>query len=201
MSKSRRDASSRVAAAPQKSDGQADARNPWTEPVYGRLERLTERMLRRFAVVRSNDEAKDVLNSAVVRLLKASYKEQPLPEEQFIALAVAGIRCELLNLANKYRGRSWRFTHAANPSQPGKKSRTEWDIEEPAEIARHLDDWTEFHESVDHLPLVEREVVSLLFYHGWKQEEVGDLFQMSVRTIRQRWKSGMRKVQFAAGQD
>jgi RNA polymerase sigma factor (sigma-70 family) len=157
-------------------------------------------MWRRFPGVRSNDEAEDILHTAVLRSLKALHKLGPLPEEQFIALVVARIRREFFDRATRYRGPEWRFTHAANPSRPGKESRTEWDIEEPAEFTRYLDDWTEFHESVDHLPLVEREVVSLLFYHGWKQEEVGDLFQMSVRTIRQRWKACLRRLEHASHQ-
>jgi|SRR6516162_9581333 hypothetical protein len=49
--------------------------------------------------------------------------------------------------------------------------------------------------SIRYLPPVEREVASLLIYHRWTQDEVAELFQVSVRSIRQRWKWALRKVQ------
>ena len=41
------------------------------------------------------------------------------------------------------------------------------------------------------LPVREREVVGLVFYHGWTQGQVAELFQVDVRTVRRWWESAM----------
>ena len=51
-----------------------------------------------------------------------------------------------------------------------------------------------FHEGVACLPAEEREVVSLIFYHGWTQVEVADLFQINERTVRRPWESALVKL-------
>jgi DNA-directed RNA polymerase specialized sigma24 family protein len=40
----------------------------------------------------------------------------------------------------------------------------------------------------------EREVVSLLFYHGWKQAEVAELLGVTVRTVQRRWQAALVKL-------
>jgi RNA polymerase sigma-70 factor (ECF subfamily) len=59
--------------------------------------------------------------------------------------------------------------------------------------------WILFHEAVDRLPIEEREVVGLRFYHGWKQKHIAELFQVDVRTVRRRWSSAREKLQVLAG--
>jgi RNA polymerase sigma factor (sigma-70 family) len=54
--------------------------------------------------------------------------------------------------------------------------------------------WVRFHALVDNLPVEEREVVGLIFYHGWTQQQVAELFQVSVRTIRRRWISACQRL-------
>ena len=44
------------------------------------------------------------------------------------------------------------------------------------------------------LPAEEREVVGLIFYHGWEQAKVAELFQVNERTVRRRWQSAMLKL-------
>lgn len=44
------------------------------------------------------------------------------------------------------------------------------------------------------LPTDEREVVGLIFYHGWSQEEVAELFQVTERTVRRWWQSARLKL-------
>ena len=61
------------------------------------------------------------------------------------------------------------------------------------------DHWVRFHEAVDQLPIEEREVVGLVFYHGWTQEQIAELFQVDERTIRRRWSSACKKIRASAG--
>lgn len=58
-----------------------------------------------------------------------------------------------------------------------------------------LDMWTAFHERVKQLPAEEREVVGLIFYHGWTQAQVAELLQVNERTIRRWWVAAQMKLQ------
>ena len=40
-------------------------------------------------------------------------------------------------------------------------------------------------------PLAQREVVGLIYYHGWTQAQVAELFQVNVRTVRRWWESAL----------
>ena len=57
-----------------------------------------------------------------------------------------------------------------------------------------MEKWAAFHEEVARLPAEEREVVGLVFYHGWKQAEVAELFGVTVRTVQRWWESAMRTL-------
>jgi RNA polymerase sigma factor (sigma-70 family) len=49
--------------------------------------------------------------------------------------------------------------------------------------------WGRFHEAVEKLPLDQREVFSLAFYHGWTQPQIAQLHAVDERTIRRRWQA------------
>ena len=51
-----------------------------------------------------------------------------------------------------------------------------------------------YHEEMETLPTEEREVVSLVFYHRWTQQEVAELFQVNERTVRRYWQSALFKL-------
>jgi RNA polymerase sigma factor (sigma-70 family) len=47
---------------------------------------------------------------------------------------------------------------------------------------------------VEHLPEDEREVVGLIFYHGWTQAEAAELLGVDARTVRRRWRSACLRL-------
>jgi DNA-directed RNA polymerase specialized sigma24 family protein len=51
------------------------------------------------------------------------------------------------------------------------------DPPDQANQEQNLERWCAFHEQVEALPAAEREVVSLLFYHGWTKAEIARLFE------------------------
>ncbi len=67
----------------------------------------------------------------------------------------------------------------------------------PADLER----WSAFHEEVARLPVEEREVVSLVFYHGWTQGEVAELVGTTERTVRRHWKAAMLKLNHILGEN
>ena len=54
--------------------------------------------------------------------------------------------------------------------------------------------WCAFHEAVERLPLMEREVVGLKFYHGWTNQAIGEVFGVSEKMVRKHWQSACMKL-------
>jgi RNA polymerase sigma-70 factor (ECF subfamily) len=164
--------------------------------VCGQLERLARRMLRGFPNVRRRADTGDVLQSALMRLLHTLQATRPENTRHFMILAALHIRRELLDLARHFRNRL-DCPRGAADEEDGEVAG------EPADFngapAGDLDLWSAFHEQVDLLPVEEREVVGLTFYHGWSQAQIAELFQVNERTIRRRWRSAALKLTAALG--
>jgi len=176
--------------------GDPNARNDLLKGVCERLEHLARKMLRRFPNVHRWADTDDVMQNALMRLLHG-LQQMPPPGSmrEFYALAAQQLRWELLDLARHYASCKGpgglqlglspdedSENPGAEPSAPG---------EDPAEV----ESWCRFHKEVDRLPPEEREIVGLIFYHGWKQADVADLFQITERTVRRRWATAMEKLQ------
>jgi RNA polymerase sigma-70 factor (ECF subfamily) len=164
--------------------GDSQAREELLRAAYPRMEALARTMLRSFPALRRFNDTGDVLQNATLRLIRSLRQIDPLPAStrEFFGLAAAEIRRELLDLArslttDKRRGEV-PPTGGASPVNKAIDPRASGD---------DLEWWTTFHESVDKLPAEEREVVGLLFYHGWTQARVAELFGVSERTIARRW--------------
>jgi RNA polymerase sigma-70 factor (ECF subfamily) len=166
--------------------GEAAAREELLRGVGHRLEKLAHKMLRRFPDVGRWFQTDDVLQNALLRLLRALHEVRPDSMRGFFSLAAEQLRRELLDLARRIRGpRGLGANHdsAENRTSPAP---------EPTDLAEGADDvdrWCCFHAEVEKLPAEEREVVGLVFYHGWSQAEIAELFQIDVRTVRRRWRS------------
>src|SRR5438309_1494875 len=84
--------------------GDAAARDELLRRACGRLELLTRRMLRGFPGVHRWEQTDDVLQNALVRLLRALKEIQPATTRDFLALSTKQIRRELIDLARHYFG-------------------------------------------------------------------------------------------------
>jgi RNA polymerase sigma factor (sigma-70 family) len=69
-----------------------------------------------------------------------------------------------------------------------------WQPQAPED--ERLDRWCAFHEAVALLPPEQREVVGLIFYHGWSQGEVAEVLQVTPRTVRRWWAAAMVTVRY-----
>jgi RNA polymerase sigma factor (sigma-70 family) len=137
-------------------------------------------MLRRFPVVRSQNETADVVQEASLRLLNALREVGPATTRHFFALASRHIRFTLLDLARQCR-RGVPSPLREHPEPVAVASG-------PAE-AGDLLRWQALHEAAERLPAVEREVFGLRFYHGWAWPQIAELLQVNERTARRRWVS------------
>ena len=172
--------------------GDLAARDELLKGVGARLEKLAHKMLRKFPHVRRWTETGDVLQNAIIRLLRALESIRPKTTRDFFNLAAVQIRRELIDMARHYYG-----PHGAAANLESGHG----DTSGPADSAEHdLEFWTAFHTAVETLPVEEREVVSLVFYHGWQQQQVADLFQVNARTVRRWWQSALVKLHDICGE-
>jgi RNA polymerase sigma-70 factor (ECF subfamily) len=148
-------------------------------------------MLRGHPAVQRWAQTDDVLQGALVRLLRALESIHPDSVREFIALASQQIRRELIDLARHYYGpEGIGANHASHPDPHAGPP----DAPDPTASPDSLAEWREFHEKIEDLPDEEREVVSLIFYQGLTQAEAADLLQVAVRTVQRRWHAALVKL-------
>jgi RNA polymerase sigma-70 factor (ECF subfamily) len=170
--------------------GDASARNELLRAVGARLERLVHKMLRRFPNVRRWADTQDVLQNSLLRLLHALERIEPPSMRDFYNLAACLIRAELVDLARHFARANRHEAAPAGLSAPGAGG-LEPEPPAPTEDARELERWAQFHEACAELPAEEREVVGLIFYHGWTHAEAAELVGVSARTVQRRWRSAL----------
>jgi len=161
-----------------------------------RLEKLARRMTRSFPNVRGQADTGDVLQNSLIRLLRTLLTLRPHTTRDFFNLAAVHIRRELIDLARRCKSRNRvTFDIAIEPDAANGQAEPE------AKVAEDFDLWVRFHEAVDQLPLEEREVVGLVFYHGWTQVRIAELFAVDERTIRRRWSNACVRLRELIGSD
>jgi RNA polymerase sigma factor (sigma-70 family) len=163
-----------------------------------RLERLAHAMLQRFPNVKRWADTDDVLQGASLRLLRTLEKLRPESTRDFFNLAAVHVRRELLDLARHFGGREGLGANHASVA-PGAAGH-------PADLAParaddfdDLDRWAAFHAAVEQLPVEQREVVGLVFYHGWTQEQIAELLGVTDRTVRRYWQTACLALAAAVG--
>jgi RNA polymerase sigma factor (sigma-70 family) len=175
--------------------GDTDAENDLVKAVQARLRALVARMYRGFPNVRLIADADDVFQESVIRLLASLRAIRPATTRDFVNFAAVHIRRELLDLARRAKGK--QTVPLDPPGSTDSPGRTEPAAPEEGD----LDDWVELHEAIDQLPSELREVVGLVFYHGWKQEQVAELLKVSVRTVRRWWHAACEQIRKRTGID
>jgi RNA polymerase sigma-70 factor (ECF subfamily) len=160
------------------------------EQANARLVRVARIIRKDFPRLQNHEETGDVLQKAMIRLLRALQTVKVNTAREFLQLSALQIRRELLDLA---RRPSWV------------KNATDIDADAVPEGADQthnplrLADWTEFHRKVDSLPEEEREVVNLLWYQGLPQAEAASVLKVSVPTVKRRWLSAKLRLQSVLG--
>ncbi len=174
--------------------GDSRAREELFRRVGNRLEKLARKMLRGFPGVQRWAQTDDVLQSALVRLLRALDDVHPESAREFFALSTEQIRRELIDLARHFYGpHGVGANHASTPSANGTHE-VSVDPSTQSNEPSLLSAWTEFHQQVAKLPREEREVVDLLFYQELPQAEASELLGVTVRTVQRRWQSALLRL-------
>ena len=119
----------------------------------------------------------------------------------FLALAAVEIRRELLDLARHYYGPHGMGAHYQGSIHPQDSTGPGHEPCGQAEDPGEVETWVRFHEEVEKLPDHQREVVSLVFYHGCTQVEVAELLGVTDRTVRNWWQEALLKLRRVLGGD
>src|SRR5262245_1174654 len=171
--------------------GEAAARDELFRRAGGRLERLTRKMLKGFPGVHRWAQTDDVLQNALIRLLRALRDVQPATVREFFALSTEQIRRELIDLARHFYGpHGVGANHMSNAEANGTGSPA-YESSNRSNEPSLLSAWGEFHEQVGRLPADEREVVDMLFYQELSQTEAAEFLGVTVRTVQRRWQSAL----------
>jgi RNA polymerase sigma factor (sigma-70 family) len=173
--------------------GDRAARDELVRAFQTRLEHLARKMLTRYPSVGRWVEVEDVLQSSLLRLLRALESVQPTSTRAFFGLAAEQMRRELLDLGRHFHGPQGV---GANHASVGGDAGDDRQGLEPADRGDDgdLELWCQFHQEVEKLPAEEREIVGLIYYQGWTQAQVAELFQVNVRTVRRRWEAVLVKL-------
>lgn len=174
--------------------GDMAARDELFRRTCGRLEQLTHRMLRGFPGVHRWELTDDVLQNAIVRLLRALEQVHPASMREFLALSTEQIRRELIDLARHYFGPQGPGANHASHDGNASGSQPIYDRADLSHEPSILADWCEFHQQVGRLPENEREVVDLLYYQELPQAEAAELLNVTVRTVQRRWHAALLKL-------
>jgi RNA polymerase sigma-70 factor (ECF subfamily) len=177
--------------------GDLSAANDLLRATGARLEKLARRMTRSFPNVRDQADTADVLQNSLIRLLRTLRKLRPATTRDYFNLAAVHIRRELIDLARRAKGKGFLPLGAPGDSD-GPAARAEASAADPG---GDFELWARFHEAVDELPAEEREVIGLVFYHGWTQVKIAELFAVDERTIRRRWSSACQRLRDIVGGD
>jgi RNA polymerase sigma factor (sigma-70 family) len=175
--------------------GDRAARDELFRSVSGRLEHLARKMLKTFPSVKRWTDAEDVVQNALVRLLRALDEVQPTTVPDFFNLAAVYLRRELLDLARHFRGPKGQLARSVSDLAESDSDCGGYRPLDQADDPSEIDRLCNFHQAVERLPMEEREVVGLVYYHGWTQAQVAELFQVSARTVRRRWESALTRLQ------
>lgn len=162
--------------------------------VCSRLEKLTRQLLRSYPGVHRWAQTDDVLQNALLRLLRALKVVQPESMRDFFALATVQIRRELLDLARHYYGPEGMGANHASQADAEPSGTPLYEKADQSLEPSNLAEWCEFHRHIDELPGEEREVIDLLFYQGLTQAEAAIILNVTVRTVQRRWQSALLKL-------
>jgi RNA polymerase sigma factor (TIGR02999 family) len=175
--------------------GDRDAEDRLLRAVIGRFRNLARRMLQsEFRDLRNVAQTGDVVQESLLRLLRALKQVTPETTRDFFNLAAEQIRRQLLDLARRHRrDRTEALQLRDESSSSGNHP------PDPAPPPVDLDLWEQFHRAVAELPIEQREVVGLTFYHGWTKAQIAELFGVDERTVRRRWKAACKTLNDALG--
>ncbi|TWT35013.1 RNA polymerase sigma factor [Thalassoglobus neptunius] len=168
------------------SAGDPSASEELLDRTFQQLRKMTSRMLRNYPRLRRWEETDDVFQNAAFKLCRSLEEARPETVAGYFGLAATQIRRTLIDLVRHHFG---PHGHGANHHSDGEAA-DDGRLKRLADThgePQTLDQWGEFHESVDQLPDDARNVFEMIWYGGLEQKDVAEVLKVSVPTIQRRW--------------
>jgi RNA polymerase sigma-70 factor (ECF subfamily) len=178
--------------------GDLAARNDLIRHSRERLRLLTRQMLRGFPGVRQWEETSDVLQNVLVRLDRALQAVEITSTRDYLRLATALVRRELIDLARHYfgpRGHGANLLPAGQVKDGDSPPQPHDDRVDPEQLSR----WHDFHLQIKALDEPDRELFELLYYQGMKQAEAAALLGVPLTTFKRRWREARLQLMTKLG--
>lgn len=141
----------------------------------------------------------DLKQDVLLRLVRASHDITVADDAHFINLMLLQLRRALIDYHRKMFGpNGWAVNLKTDPKATKLNSASDENLAKVMMAAGApvtIDEWIDFHESVDSLPEDERKVFEFFFYGGMKDDEVAQIMGCSDRTVRRHFKSARDKLQ------
>lgn len=171
--------------------GDERAKNELIDLAYERLKIVARKLLNTHDPVRGEEETAGVVNEAYSRLHSSLDEVKPQSVRQFMGLAALEIRRVLLDKIRQIhgRGKKRRPKRVSIDARPdgSDNSAAGHDFADPDHDSARQQMALDLLEAIDKLPDDEREVVELLFFHGWSQVEAAGLLKVEESTVKRRW--------------
>jgi RNA polymerase sigma-70 factor (ECF subfamily) len=165
-------------------------RNELINRSCSRLLKLTRKMFHNFKSLQRWEQTDDVFQNALVRLHRSLLEVQVDNVRHFFNLAALQIRRELLDLTKHYYGKLGMGSNHHSDHQIGPDAVLSNATNNPIRN-KSLE---KFHENIDTLPAEEQEVINMLFYEGFNQEEPAEFLGISLSTVKRRWHAARIKL-------
>jgi RNA polymerase sigma-70 factor (ECF subfamily) len=151
-------------------------------------------MLRKNPRVRRWAETGDVLQTAVLRLLRSLESVSPPTTKDFFSLAATQIRRELIDLARHYCGAHGLGGNHASGILAGDSDKPGFEPPADEDSPEAVAAWSEFHEKAAQLPDLERVVMDLHYYQGLSLIDAARAMGISERSAQVYWKRAKLKL-------
>jgi RNA polymerase sigma factor (sigma-70 family) len=180
--------------------GDPAARNELIRHSQERLRLLTRQMLRDYPRLQQWEDTSDVFQGALIRLTRALGDVTPPSPQDFLCLAAALIRRELIDLSRHHFGRHGDGRHQQALGRPvGDDTPPERSdsSDEPCKLAL----WGEIHNYIATRDEPERQLFELLYYQGLTQDQAAALLNIPLRTLRRQWQAARLRLMEHFGKD
>jgi RNA polymerase sigma factor (sigma-70 family) len=162
--------------------------------IRDRLEAMVHNALKKYPGVRRWEETGDVLQNTLLRISNTlkNKKYEFAKLREFFGFASMLIRRELITLLKHHYGPQG---HAAHHDSRGGELDSSMYPANPTSVSEQMEKQTRLHECIEKLPEQEQEVLSLWYYHALQQKEIAQLLDISVETVKRRFRKA--KIQLA----
>ena len=170
-------------------DRAADDESHYAELISvasARLLKLTRAMFRHETSLRRWEQTDDVFQVVSLRLYNSLSHLRPKSVAEFFGLATLQIRRSLIDLARHHFGPEGSAT--MRQSLGGKGLPLEQRDHSRSSEPEDLEAWSDFHECAAAIPIEYREVFSLRYYSGLSHEEIANVTNQSLATVKRKWR-------------